>query len=143
LKGAKVRAGGGEGELVTPTGAAILATLCSSFGEPISFEIDAVGYGAGTRDPKDVPNVLRLLVGHTEPGGGPAERDTDTIQCLECELDDQSPETLAPLLDALLAAGAVDAYFTPVVMKKGRPGTLLTALAPESARAAVERAIFR
>jgi len=138
LRGVPVTMGGGEGELVTPTGAAILATVCRSFGEGASLAIERLGYGAGTRDRKDVPNVLRLVVGESESSAS-----SDRVLCLECEIDDQTGETLAPLLDALLKAGAVDAYFTPIVMKKGRPGTLVTALAPESARDAVERALFR
>lgn len=130
--------GEGAGELLTPTGAAILTTVCRSFGESGSLTIERIGYGAGTRERKDVPNVLRLVVGTAASAAS-----ADAVACLECEIDDQSAETLAPLIERLLEAGAVDAYFTPVVMKKGRPGTLVTALAPEAARDAVERALFR
>lgn len=138
LRGVPVVMGEGEGELVTPTGAAILTTVCRSFGEAGAFTIDRIGYGAGTRERKDVPNVLRLVTGTAAAPGA-----ADSVAVLECEIDDQSGETLAPLLERLLATGAVDAYFTPVVMKKGRPGTLVTALVPEAARDAVERALFR
>jgi hypothetical protein len=99
--------------------------------------LERIGYGAGSRDPKGRPNVLRLLIG--DAGEAPAQ---ETVLVLECELDDMSPELLAPLIERLLAAGALDAYLTPVLMKKGRPGQLVSVLAPPACRDAIEELLF-
>jgi hypothetical protein len=131
----------GRGELTTPTGAAIVAAVVDEFGPPPPLTISSVGYGAGTRELDDRPNVLRVLVG--APIGqadlpAPAE-----IVRVEANLDDMSPQLVAPLVEALLAAGAVDAWSVPIVMKKGRPALEVTALAPPAALGDVQRAFFR
>jgi uncharacterized protein (TIGR00299 family) protein len=138
----------GRGELTTPTGAAIVAAVVDAFGPPPPLAIAAVGYGAGTRELDDRPNVLRVLIGApfgavdapVGLGGAPAAPE---IVRVEANLDDMSPQLVAPLLEALLGAGAVDAWSAPIVMKKGRPALEVTALAPPSALADVERAFFR
>jgi uncharacterized protein (DUF111 family) len=86
--------------------------------------VEQIGYGAGTRNPKDFPNVLRLVIGETS-----VAKDLETVTVLETALDDLSPQVIAYVAEQALAAGALDVMLTPVVMKKGRPGTLLTVLA--------------
>jgi uncharacterized protein (TIGR00299 family) protein len=112
-----------EKELVTPTGAALLRALAPEFGPQPAMVVERIGYGAGTRNPKDFPNVLRLAVGETSDA-----KDLQTISVIETALDDLSPQVIAYVAEQILAAGALDVMLTPVVMKKGRPGTLLTVL---------------
>jgi hypothetical protein len=131
----------GEGELTTPTGAAVIAAVVDTFGPPPPLRLAAVGYGAGTRELHDRPNVLRVLVG--EPLGQADEPAAPDVVRLEANLDDMSPQLVAPLQEALFAAGAVDVWSSPIVMKKGRPALEVTALAPPEAAADVERAFFR
>lgn len=137
LSGWPVIAGAHNREEVTPTGAAILAALA----EPGSFPamtVRATGYGAGKWDPKDKANVVRLVLGEARVADS-----ARTVAVLQAQMDDLTGEHLPPLLSALLEAGAVDAYASPVLMKKGRSGLLVTALAPEQASAAVEEALLR
>ena len=122
LRGWPVIDTGARGELVTPTGAAILTTLATPGGMP-AMTIDQVGYGAGTRDPAETPNVLRCFVG--EAGGGTAN---ETIVQAETTIDDMSPQLYEPLMERLLAAGALDVFLTPVIMKRSRPGVVVTVL---------------
>ena len=128
----------GEGELLTPTGALLVTAFATGYGALPPMTIEKTGHGAGTRETEGRPNVLRLIVGE-ETGDAAGDR----VLVLETELDDASPQLLGPLLDQLLAAGALDAFFTPVQMKKGRPGVLVTALAPPERRAAIEELLFR
>lgn len=130
--------GAGEGELLTPTGALLVTSYATEYGPLPPLRIEKTGHGAGTRDTQGRPNVLRLFVGDEAAAAG-AER----VLVLETEVDDAAPQLLGPLLDALLTAGALDAYFTPVQMKKGRPGTLLTVLLPADKRQAVATVVFR
>ncbi|MFN2587307.1 MAG: nickel pincer cofactor biosynthesis protein LarC [Actinomycetota bacterium] len=111
----------GTDELVTPTGAALLRAMADDFGPMPPMTVSASGYGAGTREAA-VPNVVRVLVG--ESAAGAAQR----VVQIEANVDDMSPELLPHALESLLAAGAVDAWIAPVVMKKGRPGFVLSAL---------------
>jgi pyridinium-3,5-bisthiocarboxylic acid mononucleotide nickel chelatase len=113
--------GRGDVELLTPTGAAILATVSDDFGPPPPMVIERVGYGAGTLN-LDMPNVLRVLVG-TEVNG-----EDVTAVVMEANIDDMSPELLPDILELLLAEGAHDAWLTPIVMKKGRPAFTLSVL---------------
>ena len=128
LRGFATFDNGIRAELTTPTGAAILTTLASSAGRMPPMTLEAVGYGAGTRE-LPIPNVLRCLVGEGEAGSSePAE----AIAQLETTIDDMSPQLYEPLLDQLLEAGALDVFLTPVIMKRSRPGVILTVLcAPE------------
>jgi len=117
---------GAQRELVTPTGAAIVATLCDSFGPQPPMSVSAIGYGAGTADLEGQPNVMRLMVGET------AERVLsgfhEEICVIEANFDDMNPQIYGYFSEKALAAGALDVYTTPVQMKKNRPGTLLTLL---------------
>jgi hypothetical protein len=119
-------------ELVTPTGAALLAEFASGFRPLTGFAAQRVGYGVGTRENRTRPNVLRAVLGEraaqAPSGSEPADWETDTVAVLETNLDDLSPEVLGHVAERALAAGALDVFHTPVQMKKGRPAVLLTVL---------------
>lgn len=132
--GAPVTGEGPPGELVTPTGAAILSVL-GRFERP-ALRVHAVGYGAGSRDPADRPNVLRLWLGEV----GTALR---TMRLLETNIDDMAPELLAYVQERLLAAGAADAWFTSIQMKKSRPGVMLSVLCSDGLEAEIVRLVLR
>ena len=127
-----------EAELTTPTGAAIAATLADEFGPLPSMSIQTIGYGAGDKDFKEQGNILRLLVGTTDGQGL-----SDQIEVLETNLDDVSGEVIGHTTQALLKAGALDVYTTPIQMKKNRPATKLTVLCAASLRSAIESLLFR
>jgi len=138
--------GNGTSELVTPTGALLVTGYAKAYGPLPAMTIATIGYGAGQRDPRETPNVLRILSGERTPNrrtpdGGP--RTSDRIVTIECEIDDMNPQLFGPLMDALLAAGALDVYYTPVQMKKGRPGTLVTVLAKPASRDTLTDVLFR
>jgi hypothetical protein len=139
LKGLPVIADPAEVELVTPTGAAIAAEA-ASFDPMPNMTVTAVGYGAGDRHLADRPNLLRGILGETAESSG-LERDRVTV--LESHLDDANPEWLGALLENLLAAGALDVGFSPLQMKKNRPGTRLTVIAPTFLAASLARMILR
>lgn len=122
-------------ELVTPTGAAVLTTLAQQIGGgPPPFRTRRIGYGAGTRDMDQLPNLIRMEIGESE-----ASIQTDALDLIETNIDDMTPEIYGYLIDRLLAEGARDAYLTPVIMKKGRPGVVLSVLAdPECTPAAAD-----
>ena len=141
LRGIPTRPCEEEGELTTPTGAAILVTLAEGFGPMPSMVTEAVGYGAGSREGKRVPNCLRVVLGRLCDEGDEAE--ADTVWLLETNVDDATGETLGAASGALLAAGALDVWLVPATMKKGRPGVVLACLAQEGALGAVEDAMFR
>ena len=124
LKGKPIYAGDIEGEFVTPTGAAIISTVCEEFGPIPSMRIDATGYGAGARDPQKFPNVLRVFVGQTEATAVSEE----TLLMIETNIDDMSPQLFGYVMDRALEMGALDCYLTPTQMKKNRPGLLLSIL---------------
>jgi uncharacterized protein (TIGR00299 family) protein len=126
LIGKPTYSNGVQKELVTPTGAAIVATLCSNFGPQPPMTVNAIGYGAGTADLEGQPNVLRLMVG--EAVEKPATAESETIRVLEANLDDMNPQIYGYFLEKALAAGALDVFATPVQMKKNRPGMLVTVL---------------
>jgi pyridinium-3,5-bisthiocarboxylic acid mononucleotide nickel chelatase len=135
LAGKPVRPGGPFGEAVTPTGAAILAELAEIGPLPV-FVPRRIGYGAGTRDWPDRPNVLRMTLGEAMPAG------EGSLWVLEANLDDCPGQLVARAIEVALEAGALDAWAAPVTMKKGRPGLLLGALCEEPRRAAVTAALF-
>ena len=136
LKGFPVVDTGVKRELVTPTGAAILTTLAASAGSIPAMTVTAVGYGAGTMD-LETPNVVRVFVGETtEPAG------LETIVQVETTVDDMSPQLYEPLMERLFEAGALDVHLTPVLMKKSRPGVVVTALCEPGAVSALTRVCF-
>jgi uncharacterized protein (TIGR00299 family) protein len=126
LLGKPTYANGVQKELVTPTGAAIVATLCTAFGPQPPMTVNAIGYGAGTADLESQPNVLRLMVGESAEKRAAAE--SETIRVLEANLDDMNPQIYGYFLEKALATGALDVFATPVQMKKNRPGMLVTVL---------------
>ncbi len=132
LKGAPIYSTDIKGELVTPTGAAILATLCEEFGALPRMRVEATGYGAGTREYKNFPNVLRVIVGESDKAGetpsGVSQQGDEELLMLETNLDDVSPQVLGHLMERALAGGALDCFFTHVQMKKNRPGVLVSIL---------------
>jgi uncharacterized protein (TIGR00299 family) protein len=138
LRGAPVRAGGVDAELTTPTGAAILAATVTAWGELPPMRIHAVGYGAGTRDHPALPNLLRVVVGDPE-----VARADQAAVLLEANVDDMSPELVPWAIERLLAAGAADAWATPIVMKKGRPALVLSVLCRPGLEAAVRAVLWR
>ncbi len=131
LAGAPVYSSGPQVELVTPTGAAILKSLNVRFAAFPSMKIEKAGYGAGTREFPEHPNLLRLTIGESTADGSNASPRTsnDRITVLEANLDDLSPQVLAYAMERLLAEGALDVFSVPVQMKKSRPGALLTVIA--------------
>jgi uncharacterized protein (TIGR00299 family) protein len=126
LTGKPTYSNGVQKELVTPTGAAMVATLCDTFGPQPAMSVSAIGYGAGTADLEGQPNVMRIMIGEA------AEKTVagfeEEIAVVEANLDDMNPQIYGYFLEKALGAGALDVYTTPVQMKKNRPGTLLTVL---------------
>jgi uncharacterized protein (TIGR00299 family) protein len=113
-----------KGELLTPTGAAIIATVCKDFGPIPQLRVEGTGYGAGTRDYEKFPNVLRVMIGESE-----AKDETEqALWMLETNVDDVSPQIIGHVMDRAFTLGARDCYFTPIQMKKNRPGVLLSIL---------------
>jgi uncharacterized protein (TIGR00299 family) protein len=125
------------GELTTPTAAAILTTLTHKFSQPGGSSIESIGYGAGTREGKSRPNLLRVFIGEARPAA-----ESDTVVMLQANIDDQNPEQIGYAVGKLLDGGALDAYCHSIYMKKGRPGLLLTVLCEPERVQAVEALIF-
>jgi uncharacterized protein (TIGR00299 family) protein len=131
-----------EQELVTPTGAALLRAIDPIFGPQPAMRVERIGYGAGTRNSKEFPNVLRISMGDASEAEAVAGLNSETVTVMETALDDLSPQVLAYVAETALARGALDAMLTPVIMKKGRPGTLLTVLCNPADSAELERLIL-
>ena len=142
LTGIPVYSTGTPAELVTPTGALIISSYAKTYGPLPAMAIDRVGYGAGTRDLGAVPNVLRVVIGERSEGTTTAAGDSTVVEIV-CEIDDMNPQIFPTVTDQLFGVGALDVYLTAVQMKKGRPGTLLTVLAPTSAQRAITELLFR
>ncbi len=144
LKGVPVCSSTEDGELTTPTGAAILTTLAAAFGPLPDMTVRAVGLGAGTRPGRTIPNLLRVFLGESAapPAGQPADLDSDSVWTVETNLDDTTAEVVADAGQRLLAAGALDVFTTPVTMKKGRSGLVLTCLVHDAQRQLIEEIIF-
>jgi uncharacterized protein (TIGR00299 family) protein len=141
LSGFALRASVAGGELletVTPTAAAILTALGRPAPEIPELVLERVGVGAGTRDPASVPNVVRVLLGTTSPSPAVGRR----LLVLEANVDDLAPELVPDAIDALLSAGALDAWTAPIVMKRGRPAVAITALCERDALDDVRRTFF-
>jgi pyridinium-3,5-bisthiocarboxylic acid mononucleotide nickel chelatase len=125
-------------ELATPTGAAIIKACSRGVLDVERLKVSAIGYGAGSRELEKIPNLLRILVGELE-----SWNETDEIVSIETNIDDMNPELYPYILEALISASARDAYLVPVVMKKGRPGILLSVLADQANVDAILKTIFR
>lgn len=126
-------------EMITPTGAALLAEFASEFGPLPEMRIEKTGYGLGTRDTAPRPNVLRAVLGAATET---PDAETDEITQMETNLDDMTPELAGATMERLFAAGALDVFFTPAQMKKNRPGFLLTVLSTEEKSAELARLIL-
>jgi len=136
LQGKPTYSNGVQKELVTPTGAAIVATLCEHFGPQPPMTVCVIGYGAATADLEGQPNVLRIMIGESAQKAVPGFN--EEISVIEANLDDMNPQIYGYFSEKALAAGALDVYTTPVQMKKNRPGTLLTVLCkPQDASALI------
>ena len=137
LTGFEIRLGDGPAEMVTPTGAAVLKALARPAPVPCAFEIEKVGYGAGSREFSDRPNVLRIMVG--------AERQafaSDEIVEIATNIDDLNPQVYDHVAERLFTAGARDVTITPTIMKKGRPGVTLAVLADAALRERLAAVLF-
>jgi hypothetical protein len=140
LRGFPVYDNGVRGELVTPTGAAILTTLASA--DPLPpVTLEATGWGAGARE-LPVPNLLRVLIGRGPADPGATEA-AETLAVIETTIDDMSPQLYEPLIERLLDSGALDVHLAPVMMKRSRPGVVLTALAAPTRVRELARVLFR
>jgi uncharacterized protein (TIGR00299 family) protein len=138
LQGAPIYSGPQAVELVTPTGALLITAYADSFGAIPPMRLQRVGYGAGARDVPDTPNVLRVLIGESDTTA-PSTR----VAVIEAEIDDMNPQIFGMLIDRLLAEGALDVFYTSIQMKKNRPGTLLSIIAPPGARERLTSTVFR
>ena len=138
VEGVPIYSQGAPVELLTPTGALLITGHASSYGAIPPMTIGRIGYGAGERNPAGTPNVLRLIVGESA-ASGPLER----VVVIECEIDDMNPQIFGTLMDHLYAAGALEVFYVPIQMKKGRPGTLVTTVVQPERRAALSHILFR
>ena len=137
LENAPVYASGPAVELTTPTGAAVAATLAASFGVLPAMKICRAGYGAGGHDFSERPNVLRVILGDAA-----AVDEALNVSVIEANIDDLNPQVLAYAVERLLESGALDVSWQPMVMKKGRPGTLLRVIAKPEDREALAQLVF-
>ena len=137
LKGVPVYSTEIKGELVTPTGAAIITSVCSEFGPLPSLTLERSGYGAGTREYEKFPNVLRVLIGEEI-----RKIADEQLVMIETNVDDLSPQVMGHMMDKALQLGALDCYFTPIVMKKSRPATLISILCRPHEREILSEMIF-
>ncbi len=169
LQGSPIYAGAQRAEMVTPTGALLITSYADAFGPLPAMRVDRIGYGAGTRDFADSPNVLRVLIGEADSQAGDqaavqakadangmaggasipeavgvttATASSHDVVVLEAEIDDMNPQIFGVLMDRLLAEGALDVFYTAVQMKKNRPGTLLSVVAPPALRERLSATIF-
>lgn len=127
-----------KGELLTPTGAAIITTVCKDFGPIPELRVEGIGYGAGTRDYENFPNVLRVMLGESD-----ARDETDqTLWILETNVDDVSSQIIGYVMDRAFTLGARDCYFTPIQMKKNRPGVLLSILCDPEKKTEMTNLLF-
>jgi pyridinium-3,5-bisthiocarboxylic acid mononucleotide nickel chelatase len=127
-----------KGELLTPTGAAIITTISKQYGPVPNIEVAQIGYGAGTREYESFPNVLRVFVGTTE-----SELASEILLMIETNIDDVSPQIVGHVMDRAFELGALDCYFTAVQMKKNRPGVLLSVLCDVGTKDSIMQLLFR
>lgn len=138
LQGAPIYSGPQSAELVTPTGALLITAYAERYGAIPPMRLQKVGYGAGSRNFAESPNVLRVLVGEAD-SAAPLHR----VVVIEAEIDDMNPQIFGILIDRLMAGGALDVFYTPIQMKKNRPGTLLSIIAPPDVRERLTSIVFR
>jgi uncharacterized protein (TIGR00299 family) protein len=143
LKGARIYSTDVEAELVTPTGAAIISAVCEEYGPLPEMRLDRSGYGAGTKEFPDWPNVIRLMLGETEAVASRGAALSEKITVIQANIDDMSPEVFGYLMEKALATGAVEIFYTPAQMKKDRPATQLTVLCRREDRERLIELIFR
>lgn len=129
-----------EGELLTPTGAAIITTVTDTYGPIPKLILKVAAYGAGTRNPKGLPNVLRILIG--EESGSDSEQ-TEQLTLLETNIDDSSPQILGYVMERAFELGALDCWFTAIQMKKNRPATLVSVLCRDDAEQDILKLLYR
>lgn len=141
LKGAVVYTSDVDAELVTPTGAAIISTVTQAHGALPPLKLERVGYGAGTKQWPDRPNLIRLMLGETP--GPAASVQIDKVTVIEANIDDSSPELLGYFMEVGLKAGALDVFYTPIQMKKNRPAIKLTVVCRDGDRERMAALIFR
>lgn len=144
LKGVAFYSTEAVGELVTPTGAAIITTVCTNYGPIPQMKLQYTGYGAGTREYKKFPNALRVLIGEDTgelTSAGPATLH-QRLWMIETNMDDISPQILGHVMERAFELGALDCYFTSVQMKKNRPGVLLSILCGADERATLSELLF-
>ena len=132
-----------EAELTTPTGAAVLAALAESYGGLPAMRVEVIGCGAGTREFADRPNLLRIMVGTADSATAVSQRGTEEIIVLETNLDNATGEQIGHCIGELLRLGALDAYTTPIQMKKNRPGVLLSVLCRLADADVLRETLFR
>jgi len=142
LAGVPVYSDGPAVELTTPTGALIVSDHAHRYGSLPAMTVDRIGYGAGSKDFPDRPNVVRLVLGTASSRSSAAGGADAEIVKIECELDDMNPQLVGHATDRLFDAGALDVFVTPVFMKKQRPGVLLTVLGPVGRRDALSTVLF-
>jgi uncharacterized protein (TIGR00299 family) protein len=138
LQGAPIYSGPQQTELVTPTGALLVAGYAQEYGVIPRMRVSTIGYGAGSRDFPDTPNVLRVLIGEAD-----ATAPSTDVVVIEADIDDMNPQIFGVVMDTLLDEGALDVYYTSIQMKKNRPGILLSVVAPPAARERLTSTIFR
>lgn len=154
LKGAPIYSTEIEGELITPTGAAIIATVCEEFGQIPEMRIEKTAYGAGTREYKDFPNALRLILGESGTkqlritngelwASEKIENEHHNLILLETNIDDLSPQILGYVMERAFELGAMDCWFTPIQMKKNRPATMLSILCDKNKRSIFTELLYR
>jgi uncharacterized protein (TIGR00299 family) protein len=137
MKGKPIYSSGVEKELLTPTGAALLASLGSRFGEMPPMKVEMIGYGAG-RDDFSHPNVLRLIIGTAAEASG-----REKVTVIETNIDDMNPQFYDYVMERLFKSGALEVFLTPVLMKKNRPATLLTVIGPPDKRTSIVEVLLR
>ncbi|MBV6495475.1 MAG: nickel pincer cofactor biosynthesis protein LarC [Acidobacteria bacterium] len=143
VRGIPVHSSEGTGELVTPTGAAIITTVCDSYGVLPQVILEQIGYGAGTRDTKGSPNAIRLMVGETAADEVGSKGRVEKLTVLESNIDDASPQVLGFAMEKAFELNALDCWFTPIQMKKNRPATLFTVLCEPANVPKIEEMLFR
>lgn len=143
VRGIPVHSSEGTGELVTPTGAAIITTVCDSYGVLPQVILEQIGYGAGTRDTKGSPNAIRLMLGEMSGETVVPKGKVEKLTVLESNIDDATPQTLGFAMERAFELNALDCWFTPIQMKKNRPATLFTVLCEPANVPKIEEMLFR